>query len=556
LHYLYFILTCFIASIIFWGSSTPPRSVRYVDSLFLAVSAMTEAGLNTVNLSTLNTWQQIMLFFLIMLGSSIWVSAFVVHVRRKAFETRFREEIERERRRRGGSSWFPLSRTWSWTPSKIPGTQDGLDPELPTSEPQPTTIDQRLEDSLPENKLGPSPSADNIQNEKPGKSLRANSNADESISPLSDVSNVRVEADGDQQLTSDGNFGSSGSQPETDQETNRSDHITFHPDTRFRRRVASGQEASGTGTISHRLLSLQGVGARPNASTRRLTLQPSPRLSRDMSRVTSEDRSRQERLESYIPESGFRARNSSFYDLSESDRIRLGGAEYEAVVFLSWVVPIYFFLWQLLGCLACGAYVNNYYASTTEQNGINPYWTGAFNAVSAFNNSGMSLLDANMTVFDRAIYLLLTMGLLILAGNTMYPVFLRWIVWTIRQLLPRNEEWSDARATLQFLLDHPRRCYTNMFPAPHTWWLLLSVIVLNGIDTVMFIILNVSTNYNPKLIGSSSQESRFITQKLLRLALGTNSLMASFKPLPSALEDFTLSTYHPSESAYKSSTLS
>ena len=43
LHYAYFIITCFIASLVFWGSSTPSQSVRYIDSVFLAVSAMTEA---------------------------------------------------------------------------------------------------------------------------------------------------------------------------------------------------------------------------------------------------------------------------------------------------------------------------------------------------------------------------------------------------------------------------------------------------------------------------------------------------------------------------------
>jgi hypothetical protein len=53
LHYAYFITTCLITSLIFWGSSTPDKSVRYIDSLFLVISAMTEAGLNTVNLSTL-----------------------------------------------------------------------------------------------------------------------------------------------------------------------------------------------------------------------------------------------------------------------------------------------------------------------------------------------------------------------------------------------------------------------------------------------------------------------------------------------------------------------
>jgi hypothetical protein len=71
LHYAYFIGVCMITSVIFWGSSSPARSVRYIDSLFFTVSAMTEAGLNTVNLSTLNTFQQLILFFLIMLGSTV-----------------------------------------------------------------------------------------------------------------------------------------------------------------------------------------------------------------------------------------------------------------------------------------------------------------------------------------------------------------------------------------------------------------------------------------------------------------------------------------------------
>ena len=70
-HYAYFIGMSLVTSAIFWGSSTPAHSVRYIDSLFLTISAMTLAGLNTVNLSTLNTFQQILLFFLIMAGSTV-----------------------------------------------------------------------------------------------------------------------------------------------------------------------------------------------------------------------------------------------------------------------------------------------------------------------------------------------------------------------------------------------------------------------------------------------------------------------------------------------------
>jgi hypothetical protein len=46
-HYIYFVATSLTISLIFWGLSNPLR-VSYVDSLFMCVSAITGAGLNTV----------------------------------------------------------------------------------------------------------------------------------------------------------------------------------------------------------------------------------------------------------------------------------------------------------------------------------------------------------------------------------------------------------------------------------------------------------------------------------------------------------------------------
>jgi Trk-type K+ transport system membrane component len=83
----------------------------------------------------------------------------------------------------------------------------------------------------------------------------------------------------------------------------------------------------------------------------------------------------------------------------------------------------------------------------------------------------MSLLDANMTAFQTGYYLLITMGFLILAGNTCYPIFLRLIVWTMLKIVERfdGEAWAERAATLRFLLNHPRRCYTNLFRNPQHW---------------------------------------------------------------------------------------
>ena len=59
---------------------------------------MTEAGLNTVNLSELNTWQQIILFLLIMAGSAMFVSIAILHVRKSAFEKKLEDLAERKKR--------------------------------------------------------------------------------------------------------------------------------------------------------------------------------------------------------------------------------------------------------------------------------------------------------------------------------------------------------------------------------------------------------------------------------------------------------------------------
>ena len=95
-----------------------------------------------------------------------------------------------------------------------------------------------------------------------------------------------------------------------------------------------------------------------------------------------------------------------------------------------------------------------------------------------------------MVAFQTDNYILLTAGLLILAGNTCYPVFLRLIIWTILKMLPKKSALDDFRVTLRFLLDHPRRCYVTLFPSNHTWWLVGSLIMLNGIDWAAFEILN------------------------------------------------------------------
>src|SRR5699024_9193156 len=51
-----------------------------------------------------------------------------------------------------------------------------------------------------------------------------------------------------------------------------------------------------------------------------------------------------------------------------------------------------------------------------------------------------------------------------------------------------SAKWEE----LKFLLDHPRRCFTLLFPSKANWWLFWVLIGLNGIDLIFFIILDLN----------------------------------------------------------------
>lgn len=374
IHYCYFIVVCLLGSAVFWASSRPRGQIGYVDSLFVVVSAMTEAGLNTVNLSTMTTWQQTMLFLLIIAGSTIWVSIWTVVARKLVFHRRFmrvKRACVRQQSVHGSSS------------SRQVGTTTDQGPPSP-----------RLHSTLPEGNAGSAAAAEAEQ---------AQPRMCDSPSTLGQAAPMSPE----------------------------------------------GQEEGLAG------------GAKSG---------------------------------------------------------RVCSCEYRALELLSIVVPLYFVLWQLLGCLALGAWMRGNMPDTALANGIDPWWLGVFNGVSAFNNSGMSLLDANMMPFQGAYFVLITMGLMILAGNTAYPIFLRFILWSGLRLLDWTTEAASFRSTKlagRLLLKDPRRIYTNLFPSRLTWWLLFMLVCLNTADWVLFEVLNL---HNP-VVGSIPVGPRILVGLFQALAV-------------------------------------
>ena len=306
----------------------------------------TLAGLNTINLSGINTFQQVVLFLLIILGSAIFVSIGVVQFRKAAFERRFKAIVEDARyrsrsRNRASARRSPLS-------SSLPQTTSKDDSEV---EGQPNTT-QRGSSSLHGRSSDVEDSNDTTIQTSSGapthETREKQTLAEKRPGTVPEMLDIRNEQD-----------------PPVEALRHRTTFYTANP--------------SPSGRLHSPVITFQGVGARQDTMNhpRRIERRqdyPSPlqtAQSRGRSNTGSTHRS-------VYP--GRIGRNSQFSSLTFAEREHLGGAEYRAIALLAVVVPLYFVLWQLLGALGLGAYVANNRRAAPEANGLNA-WLGLVQAL-------------------------------------------------------------------------------------------------------------------------------------------------------------------------------
>lgn len=94
LHLLYFVLVIIVSSGILYGSSTLPFQIAFIDAVYLCTSAMCNIGLASVKLSSLNGFQQSILFVLMLLGHLTIVTISIVAVRRYFFSKKVRKLLQ------------------------------------------------------------------------------------------------------------------------------------------------------------------------------------------------------------------------------------------------------------------------------------------------------------------------------------------------------------------------------------------------------------------------------------------------------------------------------
>jgi potassium uptake Trk family protein len=189
------------------------------------------------------------------------------------------------------------------------------------------------------------------------------------------------------------------------------------------------------------------------------------------------------------------SRNSRFQELTEAQRDELGGVEYRAIDLLSKILPAYFLIFQLFiitmvapWLASSGAAQVHQVLATQGQDAPDTTWMWFFNVMSAYSNTGMSLIDTSMTLLPTQYFMLIPMAVLILAGNTAFPICLRFFIWIISQFSPKRGRLYE---TLRFLLDHPRRCFVYLFPSGQTWFLFGVLVLLNSTDWIFFQVLDI-----------------------------------------------------------------
>jgi potassium uptake Trk family protein len=516
----------------------PNGGIAYIDALFFCSGSATQSGLNTIDLNKLNTYQQFVIFLIPMFCNPITINTIVVFIRLYWFEKRFQNIVNDARLSRG------LSRSRGRTQDQEQGLKphvergvdgrhivvlhrsDGTKEENGVAEKStPFGPAKHQGGSTDEDEIDPkaadiSPGSEKVSSDKLAEKTPITFHRDIQFAELARPERIPLQQSEDQHIA----FLENQRNPKDDtalripgpRESDQGSKPISIGDTqnapsRQTLRDAALDEEPEDDTIrkqrglSKRLKSALSFDetARPprmereeQVGSKRINRFPSldvgvDGLKKRAKSFLSTTREEPTPYLSYIPTIG---RNSAFVDLTEDQREELGGIEYRSLKTLAAVLVFYFIGWSLFGviCLVPFILKHDRWGQIVEQDGQGRVWWAIFTSQSSFNDLGFTLTPDSMNSFADSTFVLLVSSFLIIIGNTGFPCMLRFLIWVIFRLVPYGSKISEE---LHFLLDHPRRCFTLMFPSKATWWLFWILVMLNGIDLMFFIVLDVSSAF-------------------------------------------------------------
>ncbi|TGJ80091.1 hypothetical protein E0Z10_g8660 [Xylaria hypoxylon] len=554
IHYFWIIGWTIVGSILIYATGS--GQLAYIDALAFAAGANTQAGLNTVDINLLNTFQQLVMYFCALLSNPITIHSSVVFLRLYWFEKRFQHIVKEARSRRVTLSKsrskarpdaatvekgltdrnIDVVRDTARSPrmandgmqldeysingepkldplANTSGSEDGSEHKNPAEEQQ---LAHQIKFANEVRRSHAIEDDDDPPLALPGKRTNAEHiailekqrKADKSVLRIpgprdADMGALPEEFEGDVEAEPDIPRRRRESSIERPQVVHRplpygerQQTITIAEPDRPRKedhsipqRVEEDVDAAAHvmgGALRFRNSRTKGTNFSRNDTLSTLPDRINP-LRRIRTVLTQGKEADPMPYLSWQPTIG---RNSQFVDLTEEQREELGGIEYRSLKTLALVLTIYFWGYSLFGIVTLVPWIvhnNPFHGSIVEAAGVNRVWWGFWTANSAFMDLGFTLTPDSMNSFNTAIFPLLIMSFLIILGNTGFPVALRFMIWLGSLIVPRGSGiWEELR----FLLDHPRRCFTLLFPSNANWWLFFILVALNTIDLILFIVLD------------------------------------------------------------------
>ncbi|CAG8082939.1 unnamed protein product [Penicillium salamii] len=490
LHYAWIITLSVLSLVIIY----PYGNLKAVDAYFFGASASTESGLNTVDVKSLKTYQQVYLYLIPILGNLGFVNIIVIVFRVRWFEKRLKQSVRS----------LPSHPPYSTPSSRTNLLLQNIAPHLLRPEAPP---DQDAEAQL-KHKRSLSSNHDEAPNDQSSSHEIGDSGKERARVETQDKSS-RVSLDLNDAKADDTAFSNINPTKQTitfakdHRPSSDKDKALYIPPPWRRERGASFSE------IDEGLHDEDDGRAEKVLSRRPTTISMQSRthtLERVVTSVfilggsSSSDRGmpttkRRDIKQLDLPNMSSQAtigRNSQFHNLSAKDRETLGGIEYRSLKLLLKIVVGYFFGLHLFGAICLVGWIlhaDPKYRDYLAECGQGNVWWGFYSAQTMIDNLGFTLTPDSMISFQDATFPMILMSFLAFAGNTCYPCLLRLIIWIFYRFCPAKSSLKDP---LRFLLDHPRRCYTLLFPSGPTWILFGILFLMNSIDVILIIVLDLN----------------------------------------------------------------
>ncbi|GFF78286.1 putative cation transporter [Aspergillus udagawae] len=447
LHYAYIVTLGILGIVILY----PYGNLSVVDAYLFGVSSSTESGLNPVDVKELKTYQQLFLYFVPIIANAGFINVVVVVVRLHWFEKRLKKLAPTLLQSESSRSKDAEARPAKFNADEPPEANTG---QLHSS----TLFDNQL-------KLNKEYNCIVKDNDNNGGD---NSTKHRQISFAEDSKALHIpsprELDRGHAITEIDDHGNFKPTDDEDHQTDIARHRTLVSGIPLER-VASSMFVLGSYPSR----------SQERQSRRTIPLAKDPELPRLSSQASL-------------------GRNSTFYNLTSEDREALGGIEYRSLKLLLKITFGYFVGLHVFGVICLVPWIQHAdpkYRDYLKECGQGNVWWALYTSQTMVDNLGVTLTPDSMISFRDAAFPMFIMSFLAYAGHTMYPCFLRLIIWIMYKCAP---EHSSLREPLSFLLNYPRRCYTLLFRSRPTWVLFGILFVLNFVDVLLIVLLDL---HNP-----------------------------------------------------------